>query len=169
MEVKSDEEDHTLINDLPKEQLQPRRRMTEVEIRQELGTVTPRVTKLPTGLRPGLKMKANLTLKNTGSGIKLSRKRFQEDKATSKFTSTIDKVAPETALSTQIVLISSTSLVKSRPCQLMLIQPLQLRSNNLTTRTRVISSKIRTCLAMKSHRANNLATSRRSASPSRAT
>ena len=95
MEVKSDEEDHTLINDLPKEQIQPRRRMTEVEIRQELGTVTPRVTKLPTGLRPGLKMKANLTLKNTGSGIKLSRKRFQEDKATSKFTSTIDKVAPD--------------------------------------------------------------------------
>ena len=73
------EEDCTIIankDDLlmrPKNEI--RKRMTDVEIRSQLGTVTPMAKS-----KPGLKMKANLTLKNSGSALTLPRKKFSEDK-----------------------------------------------------------------------------------------
>lgn len=74
-----EEEEHTIIRDksfsMMKTKNQPRKRMTDVEIRRELGTVTPMAKS-----KPGLKMKANLTLKNSGSVMSLPKKKFQEDR-----------------------------------------------------------------------------------------
>ena len=68
------EEEYTMVQDKVRASALPKKRMTKQEIRNQLGTVTPIANS-----RPGLKMKANLTLKNSGSALSLPKKLFSED------------------------------------------------------------------------------------------
>jgi hypothetical protein len=77
----------------PKLKLVAKKRMTDVEIRSQLETVPPMENKFKK-MRPGLKMKANLTLRNSGSSLNLPRKKFSEDYSASPIRklSTVAKV-----------------------------------------------------------------------------